>query len=270
MMTDPQPIKRRKFNGPPPLVAYRRISKEEISKEEKETRDTPWGLVAQDHAIKTYAKANGLTIAADFWEIVSGADDNRPEFEKAVQLATEMGYTLCVARLDRLSRRVSVVSRLMEGKPALLALDAPNGSNFMLHMYAAVAEHERELISQRTKAALARKRDHLASEGKRLGAPDQRSNYAAVLIAQATAAEEFRRTIRPRIQEMRVAGATFQQIANVFNQEHFPTPSGKGRWSGATVFKAQQIPRGLDLAPAYDAGTPQPANTDGLPLFAVS
>jgi DNA invertase Pin-like site-specific DNA recombinase len=267
-----QPIKRRKNTGPVPLVSYRRLSKDELTAEERKEQaegivKTPWGLIAQQHEIKIYADAHGLTVAADFWEIVSGAEDDRPEYEKAIELCKQMGYTLIVSRLDRLSRRVSVISQLMEGKPNFICLDAPNGSNLQLHLYAAFAEHERQQISLRTRAALARVKEKLNAEGKRLGAPDQRANYSTVLIAQATAAEEFRRTVRPRIQEMRVAGATFQQIADVFNQEHFPTPSGKGRWSGATVFKAQQIPRGLDLAPAFEAGTPQPANSDGLPLF---
>ena len=258
-------IKRRKHNGPAPLVAYRRISKDE-------KKHVVLGLEAQQHAIEAYAKANGLTIAADFWEIIPGGDDDRPEFEQAIRMATDYGYTLVVARLDRLSRRVSVVSRLMEGKPEFIALDAPNGSNFMLHMYAAVAEHERDLISQRTKAALARRREQLAAEGKRLGPPDQRANAASVLMAQATAAEEFRSQIRPRIREMRTAGVTFQQIADIFTREGIPTPSGKGRWSSATAYKALQIPRGLDLVPAYagtTAGSAQPAsNDDQLPLFA--
>jgi len=82
---------------------------------------------------------------------------------------------------------------------------------------------------------LARRREQLAAEGKRLGPPDQRANAAAVLIAQATAAEEFRSQIRPRIREMRTAGVTFQQIADIFTRENIPTPSGKGRWSSATA-----------------------------------
>ena len=115
-------------------------------------------------------------------------------------------------------------------------------------------------------------RQQLAAEGKRLGPPDQRANAASVLMAQATAAEEFRSQIRPRIREMRTAGVTFQQIADIFTREGIPTPSGKGRWSSATAYKALQIPRGLDLVPAYagtTAGSAQPAsNDDQLPLFA--
>jgi DNA invertase Pin-like site-specific DNA recombinase len=134
----------------------------------------------------------------------------------------------------------------------------------MVQILAAVAENERDMISERTKAALARAK----ANGTRLGAPDPVANLAAVVYGRSAAAEEFRAQIRPRIQEMRTARATFQHIADTLNREHFPTPSGKGTWSAATVYKALETPNGLTLDGSSPAGDVKTANDDTLPLFA--
>lgn len=100
--------------------------------------------------------AGGCLEIATFTEIQSGADDDRPELAKAIAHAKREGATLLVAKLDRLSRRVSFIADLLEDRRLNFCVAVmPNADKFALHVYAALAEQEREFISARTKAGLA-------------------------------------------------------------------------------------------------------------------
>jgi DNA invertase Pin-like site-specific DNA recombinase len=225
------------------------------------------GLDAQREAVRRYAEHSGQVIAAEIEEVVSTRKE-RPEFERALKLCEQFGYTLTVARLDRLSRDLHTITTLQKSNVDFLAVDNPGASKLMIQILGAVAENERDVCSERTKAALARAK----ANGKQLGAPDPAANAAAVVMARSTAAEEFRATIRPRIQAMRAQLVTFQEIADAFNREGIPTPTGQGRWLPGTVHAASQIPiRIRNTTPAQDAGDAQPANdqaeADQLPLF---
>lgn len=242
----------------PALVAYMRVSTAEQGL-------SRLGLDAQREAIRRYAEQSSLTIAAEIEEVVSTRKE-RPEFEAALQLCEQYGYTLAVARLDRLSRDLLTIAQLQKSAVDFVAVDMPGASKFMGQILAAVAENERDMISERTKAALARAR----ANGKRLGPPDPAAHLASAVYARSCAAEEFRATIRPRIQEMRTARSTYQEIADQLNRDGFPTPSGQGQWNGTMVRRALKVPLGLNLAAAATAGNVQPANEDDLPLFSVA
>jgi DNA invertase Pin-like site-specific DNA recombinase len=251
------------------LISYCRVSTAEQG-------SSRLGLEAQRDAIRRYADQNGLVIFAEIEEVVSTRRE-RPQFEAALKLCEEFGHTLAVARLDRLSRDLLTIAQLQKSAVDFVAVDMPGASKFMVQILAAVAENERDMISERTKAALARAK----ANGKRLGPPDPMANVAASVYGRSVTAEEFRSKIRPRIQEMRTARVTLQQIADTFNREGIPTPSGSGQWSPATVFKALKTPNGLNLGPGADAparADAQPANDQSpdidsagsLPLFSVA
>ena len=248
---------RRKPKQTPALVSYVRVSTAEQG-------SSRLGLEAQRDAIRRYADQNGLNIFVEMEpEIVSTRKD-RPIFDAALQLCEQYGHTLAVARLDRLSRDLLTIAQLQKSNVDFVAVDNPGASKFMVQILAAVAENERDMISERTKAALARSK----ANGKQLGAPDPVANSATVVLARSMAAEEFRAAIRPRIQAMRVQGITFQAIADIFNREAIPTPTGQGRWLPGTVYSASKIPVRLRKDMPARAGDGQAAsNDDQLPLF---
>jgi len=89
-------------------------------------------------------------------EVQSGSNNDRGELNKAVSLAKSENAILLIAKLDRLSRKVSFIASMMEDKRLQIKVcSMPHADNFQLHIYAALAEQEREFISMRTKAGLA-------------------------------------------------------------------------------------------------------------------
>jgi DNA invertase Pin-like site-specific DNA recombinase len=121
-----------------------------------------WLLEAQKAAVQRFAEAKGITLIAEYVEIETGkgadALDRRPELSAALAQARKAKCPILVAKLDRLSRDVHFISGLMAHRvPFIVAELGADADPFMLHLYAALAEKERSLISARTKAALAAK-----------------------------------------------------------------------------------------------------------------
>jgi len=110
-------------------------------------------------------------LLAQYVEVESGKRADRPELQQALDHSKQAHATLLIAKLDRLSRNVAFISRLLESGVDLLCCDMPQANRLTLHILAAVAEHERQMISERTKAALAAAK----ARGTRLGAARQRS-----------------------------------------------------------------------------------------------
>src|SRR5438477_9726116 len=126
------------------------------------------GLDAQRQAVCDYlAGQAGSQLIAEFTEIESGKRNNRPELEAALAMCKRAKATLVIAKLDRLARNLAFIANLMESGVDFLATDNPHATKLMVHMLAAFAEHEREQISARTKAALAAAK----ARGVRLGYP---------------------------------------------------------------------------------------------------
>src|SRR3954466_11391511 len=113
------------------------------------------GLEAQREAVAGYLNGGNWQLAAEFTEVESGRKNDRPELAKALAMCRRIGATLIIAKLDRLARNVAFVSNLMESGVEFVAADFPQANRLTIHILAAVAEHEREMISARTKAALA-------------------------------------------------------------------------------------------------------------------
>jgi DNA invertase Pin-like site-specific DNA recombinase len=124
------------------------------------------GLEAQRQAVARYLGRGRLL--AEFTEVESGRrHTNRPELLTALALCRKWRAVLVIARLDRLARNVAFIANLMESSVDFVACDMPQANRLTIHILAAVAEHERELISQRTKAALAEAK----RRGTKLGNP---------------------------------------------------------------------------------------------------
>lgn len=193
--------------------------------------DSGLGLSAQQRDIDLYLSTYAETpweVIAEFTDVQSGKDDNRPELQKAMALAEETGATILIAKLDRISRRVSFISAIMERKKLNLTVATmPNADKFQLHIYAALAEQEREFISLRTKQALA----PLKGTGKLGGNRGNidKANEAARALADAHAAK-----VMDTVLPLKEAGRTLQQIADTLNKSGVKTARG-GKWHPTTV-----------------------------------
>src|SRR5215210_6955363 len=134
------------------FVAYYRVSTEKQGR-------SGLGLEAQRKAVEDYLNGGNWRIAAEVVEIESGKRNDRPKLAEALRLCRLHGAILIIAKLDRLARNVAFISNLMESEVEFTAVDFPTANRLTVHILAAVAEHEREMISLRTKDALARKRE---------------------------------------------------------------------------------------------------------------
>mgnify|MGYP006078862311 FL=1 len=193
--------------------------------------DSGLGLSAQQRDIDLYLSTYAETpweVIAEFTDVQSGKDDNRPELQKAMALAEETGATILIAKLDRISRRVSFISAIMERKKLNLTVATmPNADKFQLHIYAALAEQEREFISLRTKQALAPLKGTGKLGGNR-GNIDN-ANEAAKALADSHAAK-----VMDTVLPLKEAGRTLQQIADTLNKTGVTTARG-GKWYPTTV-----------------------------------
>ena len=113
------------------------------------------GLEAQQASVRSFVAAQGWTLIGEFSDIASGKDDRRPGFQAALARCRQLGAVLVAARLDRITRRAHTLSQLLEDGISIRAADMPGADDLMMRIYAAMAQKERELISERTRAALA-------------------------------------------------------------------------------------------------------------------
>ncbi len=113
------------------------------------------GMEAQQASVRAFVAAQGWTMVAECSDIASGKDDRRAVFQAALRRCRQIGAILVAARLDRITRRAHTLSQLLEDGYSIRAADMPGADDLMLRIYAAMAQKERELISERTKAAMA-------------------------------------------------------------------------------------------------------------------
>ena len=192
------------------------------------------GLEAQRAALARFAEAEGYDLLQTFSEVETGkgadALDRRPELSAALTAARRCGKgtPIIVAKLDRLSRDVALVSGLMSHKtPFIVAELGADADPFMLHLYAALAEKERRVISQRTKDALAAKK----AQGVKLGGLNAKG------VRNRDEARARAEALRPTFVEF--AGMSANAIAAELNARNVATPSG-GRWHALTVIRVQK------------------------------
>jgi DNA invertase Pin-like site-specific DNA recombinase len=211
-------------------VAYLRVSTQQQQR-------SGLGIEAQRAAIERFAAAESLTIIEEYaeFETAKGADalDRRPRLAAALATAKTSKCSVVVSKLDRLSRDVAFVSGLMAQRvPFIVAELGRDADPFMLHLYAALAEKERRLISDRTRAALAAKK----TGGSRLGNPRNLDIAGSSgRAAQVRAADEFALGLAPVIQAVRTAGAlSLASIATALNDRGVRSYRG-GKWHSSSV-----------------------------------
>lgn len=185
------------------------------------------GLEAQRRAVADFATGRG-NILAEFTEIESGRKNDRPELHAAIAACQRQRATLIIAKLDRLARNVAFIAGLMESGIEFIAVDMPSANRLTLHILAAVAEHEREMISERTCVALAEAK----ARGVKLGnpAPDIPAATAARLARMTKA----RATVAPLIERLRGQGLSLRAIAADLNERHVPSTTGR-QWHASSV-----------------------------------
>jgi DNA invertase Pin-like site-specific DNA recombinase len=195
------------------------------------------GIEAQRAAVLRFAEAEGITLTGEWTEIETGkgadALDRRPELAAALAEARKVKCPVLVAKLDRLSRDVHFVSGLMAHRVLFIVAElGADADPFMLHLYAALAEKERSLISARTRAALAAKKSQGVKLGNRRNMPEAAARGRQ---AQRAAADQFAANVLPVIGSIKAAGATsFDAIAKALNARGIRTMRG-GRWHSTTV-----------------------------------
>ncbi len=206
-------------------VIYRRVST-------KEQGRSGLGLDAQDRDITLFLEgfsAEPYKVLTTFTDVLSGTDDNRPELTEALELCRNSGATLLVSKLDRLSRKVSAIATLMEDKRVSFRVaQMPYADNFQLHIYAALAEQERQFISARTKAALAEAK----ARGTKLGGLRDKTMKRNVAV-QANAAARAER-VAGIVLPLREAGKPLREIADHLNKAGVQTARG-GQWQASQV-----------------------------------
>lgn len=214
-------------------VVYLRVSTERQGR-------SGLGLEAQRDLIAGFCKREGLDLTGEYAEVETGkgsdALDRRPQLAAALSQARRLKCPIVVAKLDRLSRDVHFISGLMSQRiPFIVAELGSDADPFMLHLYAALAEKERNLISARTKAALAVKRAQGAQLGNRTNLPDARAKAVA---ASKRDADLFAKNVLPIIEAVKATGATtYRAIAAALNARGVPTARG-GAWQPTTVRNA--------------------------------
>src|SRR5215218_5869607 len=197
------------------------------------------GLEAQRAAIQAFAVGEGIEVAAWFTEVETGTGSDalasRPELAKALAQARRLKGPVIVAKLDRLSRDVAFVAGLMAQRvPFIVTELGADADPFMLHVYAALAEKERAMISARTKAALQAKKATGATLGNRINLDEAQKLGAA---ANAREAGVFASNIIPVVRSIHAAGVTsLRGIADALNARGISTARG-GQWHPQSVVR---------------------------------
>ena len=190
------------------------------------------GLEAQERDIRLFLEAYSDTpyeVIAECTDVLSGKIADRPQLQEALALVRSTGAELLVAKLDRLSRKVSFIAALMDDpKVKMRVASMPHADKFQLHIYAALAEQEREFIRLRTTAALAEAK----ARGVKLGGLRDKTMQRNAAI-QANAAARARK-VAGIVVPLREAGKPLQEIADHLNSAGVPTARG-GSWQPSQV-----------------------------------
>jgi len=201
------------------FIAYYRVSTDRQG-------ESGLGLSAQRETVSRYIEMVGGDLIDEFTEVESGGKRNRPELDAALARCKRRKASLVIAKLDRLARNVHFISGLLESGVEFVACDNPNANKMMVQMLAVFAEHEREMISRRTREALKEAKARgvkLGSYGKELGRRNKEG------------ANTYAKELAPIIHEIKSAGVhTAKGIAIALNDRGIKGRLG-GRWHAQSV-----------------------------------
>ena len=212
-------------------VAYLRVS----------TRKQDLGIEAQRSAVHRAIEREGFTLlnGREYVEHESGGKDDRPELQRALAACRLFGATLIVAKLDRLTRDLHLMTKIIKEGIDIYLCDNPGITRELLPILAWAAEHELRLIRRRTKEALAiRKAQGVKLGGYRGGYGSEKAVRASVRARQAKAQQHAQDAL---IQINGWQDMTCKQIAERLNTLAVPTASGRGQWNETKVWRARQI-----------------------------
>ncbi|MFD1145392.1 recombinase family protein [Larkinella insperata] len=216
-------------------VAYYRVSTEKQGR-------SGLGLQAQKLAVLGFLQ--GAPIVAEFTEVESGKKNQRVQLQLAIDAAKRHQAILIIAKLDRLSRNAAFIFTLRDSGVSFQCVDMPDANTLTIGIFATLAQHERELISGRTKAGL-----HIKKlQGIKLGSPKNLTAQARMKGTEATrrnaAKNENSRRASALIAEWKAQGKTYAQIADRLNEFGFRTPRGC-MFQGTQVMRIHQRDRSV-------------------------
>jgi DNA invertase Pin-like site-specific DNA recombinase len=239
----------------PEFIAYYRVSTDKQGR-------SGLGLEAQRAAVLRFT---GQPPASEYTEVESGRrHENRPQLAAAMEECRRKHRQLIIAKLDRLSRDVHFISGLFKSGVDFVAADMPPANKLTIHILAAVAEHEREIISQRIKAALAVKKAQLALAGKKLGGPRP---LEALKLAHAARRRTPPVEVLSLMLRLRRDGKSLWSIAGELNRLGIRTGRGS-RWYASTV--RAQLTVSSQPPPASEQAATNPPDDQRQPSTPLS
>lgn len=198
-------------------IAYYRVST-------KQQGASGLGLDAQRNAVQSFTKCD-TCIIAEYTEVESGKRDNREQLSAAIVHAKQQGATLVIAKLDRLSRNAGFIFALRDSGVDFVCADMPEANTLTIGIFAVLAQHERELISQRTKAALQAKK----AQGFTLGSPQNltRAGVEKSVVVRKAKAQSRNQQASEVAMLLKEKGLSLREIAQRLNSRGFRTSNGK-------------------------------------------
>jgi DNA invertase Pin-like site-specific DNA recombinase len=206
------------------FVAYYRVST-------RAQERSGLGLVAQRKAVVDYVSSQQGLIKAEFSEVESGSNSDRPLLDEALKRCRREKSVLVIAKLDRLARNVSFIAQLMNSGVEFVAADMPSANKLTVHIFAAMAEYERDAISARTSVALQAAKDR----GVTLGNPRLSAVASLGVKKNQRLADDFARRLMPLVNALRAQGVdTYSSLAEALNRSGARTRRGCA-WTSTAV-----------------------------------
>lgn len=198
------------------------------------------GISAQRQAIGIYLGAHGGELLEEYVEVESGKKNDRPALQQAIIRCKMSRAVLIIAKLDRLSRNLAFIANLMDAGIDFIACDNPYANKLTIHILAAIAEHEREMISRRTREALAAAKAKGVLLGGYRGTTLTDEIRQDALAARWTKSKEYSANVIPMIREQLEAGYSLSATARILNQQRIVTIRG-GKWTAKAVSRVVAV-----------------------------
>lgn len=218
-------------------IAYLRVSTDKQGEQGH-------GISAQRLAIANYLGGCSGDLLEEYVEVESGKKNERPALQNAISRCLMSRATLIIAKLDRLSRNLAFIANLMDSGIDFIACDNPYANKLTIHILAAIAEHEREMISRRTREALAAAKAKGIKLGGYRGTMLTDEIRQDALLTRWSKSKEYSANVFPVIRKLLEAGYSLNATARILNQQRIVTIRG-GKWTAKSVSRvlaAQQYP----------------------------